>query len=72
VGLLEILQYSGVAARQKFRSYDLGVSSFISKPVNFGGMTHVMKTLGAYWVELVELPPNPAGRNDQESAERPH
>jgi len=40
-----------------YRSYDLGVNSFISKPVNFGGMTRVMQALGAYWFEIVELPP---------------
>jgi CheY-like chemotaxis protein len=40
-----------------YRSYDLGVNSFISKPVTFSGMTAVMKALGTYWFEIVELPP---------------
>lgn len=39
-----------------YRSYDLGVNSFVSKPVNFSGMTAVMKALGTYWFEIVELP----------------
>jgi CheY-like chemotaxis protein len=37
-------------------SYDLGVSSFITKPVTFGGLVDVMKTWTQYWFEIVELP----------------
>ncbi len=37
-------------------TYDLGVSSFISKPVTFGGLVDVMKTWTRYWFEIVELP----------------
>ena len=39
-----------------FRSYDLGVSSFITKPVTFAGLVEVMRTWQRYWFELVELP----------------
>ena len=39
-----------------FRTYGLGVSSFISKPVTFEGLVDVVKTLNKYWVEIVELP----------------
>lgn len=38
------------------RSYDSGASSFISKPVTFEGLVEVMKGLGRYWVEIVDLP----------------
>jgi CheY-like chemotaxis protein len=38
------------------RTYDLGVNSFISKPVTFEGMINVMKALGTYWLDIVELP----------------
>jgi CheY-like chemotaxis protein len=38
------------------RTYDLGVNSFIVKPVTFEGMVDVLKTLGKYWFEIVELP----------------
>jgi CheY-like chemotaxis protein len=38
------------------RSYDLGVNSFITKPVSFAGLVDVMKTVGKYWFEIVELP----------------
>ena len=40
-----------------FHSYDSGASSFISKPVTFEGLVEVMKGLGRYWFEIVELPP---------------
>jgi CheY-like chemotaxis protein len=39
-----------------YRSYDLGVNSFISKPVTFSGMIDIMRALGTYWFEIVELP----------------
>lgn len=38
------------------RSYDLGANSFITKPVTFSGLVEVMKTIGKYWFEIVELP----------------
>jgi len=38
------------------RSYDEGASSFISKAVTFEGLIDVMKGLGRYWFEIVELP----------------
>lgn len=38
------------------RTYDLGVSSFIAKPVIFESMVQIIKTLGKYWFEIVELP----------------
>ena len=42
-----------------FRTYDLGVNSFITKPVTFAGLVEVMKTWQRYWFELVELPEPP-------------
>jgi CheY-like chemotaxis protein len=39
------------------RSYQLGVNSFISKPVTFSGLVEAMNVLGRYWLEIVELPP---------------
>jgi CheY-like chemotaxis protein len=38
------------------RTYDLGVNSFISKPVTFDGLVAAMRTLTHYWFDLVELP----------------
>ena len=42
------------------RSYQLGVNSFITKPVTFSGLVDAMNVLGRYWLEIVELPPVPA------------
>jgi CheY-like chemotaxis protein len=42
-----------------FRTYDLGVNSFITKPVTFAGLVEVMRTWQRYWFELVELPEGP-------------
>ena len=39
-----------------YRSYDLGVNSFITKPVTFEGLVEVMRAVGKYWFEIVELP----------------
>ena len=39
-----------------YRTYDLGVNSFITKPISFNSMVEVMKTLRKYWFEIVELP----------------
>ena len=39
-----------------YRTYDLGASSFITKPVTFESLVEVMQTLGKYWFEIVELP----------------
>ena len=40
-----------------FRSYDLGASSYITKPVTFDALVQVMRELGNYWFQIVRLPP---------------
>lgn len=37
-------------------TYDLGVNSFIQKPVTFAGLVEIMRNLGRYWFDIVELP----------------
>ncbi len=44
------------AEEDVLRSYDLGVNSFITKPVTFLGLVDVMKVFSRYWLEIVELP----------------
>ena len=44
-----------------YRSYDLSATSYITKPVTFEGLVEVVKTLGKYWLEIVELPGEPNG-----------
>jgi len=41
-----------------YRSYNLGVNSYITKPVSFEGLVEVMKALSLYWFEIVRLPDN--------------
>ena len=42
-----------------YKTYELGVNSFITKPVTFENLIQVMKTLGNYWFEIVSLPRHP-------------
>lgn len=46
------------AEEDVFRTYQLGVNSFITKPVTFNNLLEVMTSLGRYWFEIVELPKN--------------
>ena len=45
------------------RTYDLGVNSFISKPVTFAALIELMQILAKYWFQLVELPPEETAVN---------
>jgi CheY-like chemotaxis protein len=46
------------------RSYELGVNSFITKPVTFAGLVEVMRGFSRYWFEIVEIPASiPSGSN---------
>ena len=44
-----------------YRTYDLGVNSFITKPVSFESLVYIMKALRTYWFEIVTLPERTAG-----------
>ena len=47
-----------------FKTYNLGVNSFITKPIAFDSLVQRMRDLGRYWFEIVELPdPNPRSEN---------
>ena len=39
------------------KTYNLGVNSFICKPVSFEKLVEIVKTVGHYWIEIVQLPP---------------
>lgn len=41
-----------------FRTYDLGASSFVTKPVTFEGLVTVMQAIKMYWFDIVRLPPD--------------
>ncbi len=38
------------------RTYDLGVNSFVAKPVSLDGLTDAVRKITNYWFEIVELP----------------
>jgi len=40
------------------RTYDLSASSYITKPVTFEALLDVIRVLGKYWLEIVQLPEN--------------
>lgn len=40
------------------RTYDLGVNSYITKPVTFAGLVDIIQNLGKYWFEIVSIPKN--------------
>jgi CheY-like chemotaxis protein len=46
------------------RTYDLGVNSFITKPVTFESLVKIMRELGRYWFEIVELPEDKSKENN--------
>jgi len=50
------------AEEDVYKTYQLGVNSFITKPVTFDNLIKVMQTLGKYWLEIVELPQDHVGR----------
>lgn len=51
-----VVMTTSQAEEDIFRSYDMGASSYIAKPVTFERLVELMKTLGNYWIEFVELP----------------
>ncbi|HSC68931.1 MAG TPA: response regulator [Cellvibrio sp.] len=44
------------AEEDKMKGCDLGAVSYITKPVTFSALVELMRTLGKYWVQFVELP----------------
>lgn len=51
-----IILTTSQAADDMLQVYNLGAASFIAKPVTFDNLVELMKSLGRYWIEFVELP----------------
>lgn len=53
-----IVMTTSKAEEDVIRSYDLSAASYITKPVTFERLVEVIRALGKYWLEIVELPPS--------------
>jgi CheY-like chemotaxis protein len=51
-----IVLTSSKAEKDIAASYDLGVNSFITKPVTFTALVEVLEVWSQYWFQIVELP----------------
>ncbi|WP_234735198.1 response regulator [Tellurirhabdus bombi] len=47
---------TSTAEEDILRTYDLGVSSYISKPFDFSTLLEITKTIKKYWIDTVSLP----------------
>ena len=51
-----IVMTTSSAEEDVCRSYDLGASSYVTKPVSFTRLVEVMRGIEQYWFEIVKLP----------------
>lgn len=51
-----VVMTTSKAEEDILRTYDLGASSYVTKPVTFAALVDVISTMGRYWLEIVELP----------------
>lgn len=56
-----VVMTTSKAEEDVLKSYDLSAASYITKPVTFDRLVEVVRTLGKYWLEIVELPPDGHG-----------
>jgi two-component system response regulator len=62
-GIRVVIMTTSKAEEDVIRSYNLSAASYITKPVTFDRLVEVVRTLGKYWLEIVELPPDGNGIN---------
>lgn len=55
-GIPVVVLTTSKAEEDIYRTYNLGVNSFITKPVTFESLVTITRDLGRYWFEIVELP----------------
>ncbi|ACU58488.1 response regulator [Chitinophaga pinensis] len=51
-----IILTTSMEEKDIINSYELGVNSFIIKPVTYSGLVEFTRVLGQYWFEIAELP----------------
>jgi CheY-like chemotaxis protein len=56
-----VVMTTSKAEEDVLRTYDLSAASYIAKPVTFTQLSEVIRALGKYWLEIVELPDNGNG-----------
>ena len=54
--------------RDMLNGYQLGVNSYIQKPVDFVQFREIIRQLGLYWLVVNQTPPAPAFSSDLESS----
>ncbi|HEY9675190.1 MAG TPA: response regulator [Waterburya sp.] len=55
---IPIVVMTASTAQEDIRqSYELGASSYFTKPMTFDLLLEAVNTLGEYWFDIVELPP---------------
>lgn len=52
-----VILSSSKAEADIHRSYELGASSYLTKPMTFTLLVEAVNILGEYWFDIVELPP---------------
>jgi CheY-like chemotaxis protein len=60
-GIRVVVMTTSKAEEDVVRTYNLSATSYITKPVTFERLVEVIRTLGKYWLEIVELPPDGNG-----------
>jgi two-component system, response regulator len=55
-----VVMTSSRQQRDMVESYQLGVNSYIQKPINFGDFQEVIRQLGYYWLAVNQAPPSEA------------
>jgi CheY-like chemotaxis protein len=53
------------AEEDVIRTYNLGASSYIRKPVNMTTLVDIMSTIGHYWFDIVEPAPEPTRESER-------